>query len=162
MLVPRPGHVDRKVLGAFLEVRAVLDAEMASLAARNRTQADIKAMRSCLARLDDLLHDASRYSLEVNELARLVARASKNPLYLMLAAYNVRVASELESAFAVTRPASREHLNGLHIFVELIARGEAEGARRAVTDFHAWATPRILAAAALASGEPLARVLKER
>lgn len=155
MLVPRPGHVDRRVLGGFLEVRAILDVEMTALAAERRTAADVRAMRALLASMTDTLHDAARYGKASLELARLVARAAKNPLFEMLGAYNVRVATELDSAFSVTRPPSREHLEGLGFLVDLIEKKDAEGARRLVAGFHGWASPRILAAAALASGEPL-------
>jgi GntR family transcriptional regulator, transcriptional repressor for pyruvate dehydrogenase complex len=155
MLVPRPGHVDRRVLGSFLEVRAILDVEMTALAAERRTAADVRAMRALLASMADALHDSARYGKISLEVARLVARAAKNPLFEMLGAYNVRVATELDSAFAVTRPPSREHLEGLGFLVDLIEKKDVEGARRLVSGFHGWASPRILAAAALASGESL-------
>jgi len=161
MLAPQPGRIDRHVLGAFLEVRAVLDVEMTCLAAARRTQADLRAMRAVLVELDDALAEPARYTRLAQELPRLVARASKNPLYEMLAAYNARVANELEAAFSVTRPPSRAHLDGLALLVSVIDKKDADGARRLVQGFHAWATPRILAAAALASGEPLSRLAKE-
>lgn len=161
MLAPRPGRVDRRVLGGFLEVRAILDAEMAQLAADRRTTAEIRAMRACLRQIEDELSNPQLHRERVFELTRLFARATKNPLFEMLAAYNARVATELDAAFSVTRAPSREHLAGLTILVDLIEKKDAAGARRLVEEFHAWARPRILAAAALASGEPLPRVAKE-
>jgi DNA-binding FadR family transcriptional regulator len=145
MLVPKPGRIDRRVLDSFHEVRALVDAE---------------TMRKVLAALEASLRDGPRFGKLVIEMAQLFARASKNPLFEMLAAFNARVVTDLEGAFAATRPASREHVDGLRLLVDLIEAGDAEGARNIVSGFHAWATPRILAAAALANGEPLPTVLE--
>lgn len=161
LLAPRPGHIDRNVLSGFLEVRATLDAQMAELAAERRTAADVKAMRACLAELEGSLADPARYGALVDRMGRLIARATKNPLFEMFAAYNAHVARELGTALLVIRPPSREHTGGLRILVDLIDQKDAATARRMVTEFHAWGTPRILAAASLASGEPLRRIAKE-
>ncbi|MBK6519151.1 MAG: FadR family transcriptional regulator [Polyangiaceae bacterium] len=161
MLLPRPGHVDLSTLGAFLEVRGTLDVEMTALAAERRTAADLKAMRAAIDRLGALLDDGPAYSREVQKLPLLVARATRNPMYEMLAAFNARVVSELEASLVATRPASREQREGLSILVDVIERRDVEGARRAVATFHAWSRPRILASAALASGAPLSSILKE-
>ena len=157
MLAPRPGHVDRSVLHGFLEVRAVLDAEMAGLAAERRTRDDLKALRAILVELEDSLREPARYTRTVNELARLLARATTNPLYEMFAAYNARVATELGGVLNVIRPASAEHVGAVRILVDLIEQRDAAAARRMVGEFHAWGSPRILAAASIASGEPLTR-----
>ena len=137
------------------------DAQMAELAAERRTQADVRAMRGCLAELEESLADPARYGARVDRMARLVARATKNPLYEMFAAYNAHVARELGTALLVIRPPSREHLDGMRILVDVIDQKESAAARRLVTEFHAWGTPRILAAASLASGESLRRIAKE-
>jgi GntR family transcriptional repressor for pyruvate dehydrogenase complex len=160
MLVPKPGRIDRRVLEAFLEVRALLDVEMTALAAARRTEADVRAMRKLLEQLELSLRDGQRYGKLVHEMAWAVARASKNPVFEMLSAFNARVVTDLESAFAATRPASREHFDGLRLLVDLVEAKNVEGAREIVAGFHAWAGPRILAAAALASGEPLPTVLE--
>ena len=161
MLAPRPGHVDRGVLHGFLEVRAVLDAEMAGLAAERRTRDDLKALRGCIQDLEAALREPARDIRTVNELARLLARATKNPLFEMFAAYNARVATELGGVLNVIRPASLEHVGAVRILVDVIEQRDAVAARRFVADFHAWGTPRILAAASIASGEPLKNLAKE-
>mgnify|MGYP000912586855 CR=1 FL=1 len=160
MLVPTPGRIDRRVLEAFLEVRALVDAEMTAIAAERRTDDDLATMRRLLAALEAALREGPRYGRLVNEMAVTLAQASKNPVFIMLSAFNARVVGDLESAFAATRPASREHLDGLRLLVDLIEHRDAAGARELVARFHAWATPRILAAAALASGEPLKTALE--
>jgi GntR family transcriptional repressor for pyruvate dehydrogenase complex len=160
MLVPNPGKIDRKVLESFLEVRSIMDVEMTALAATRRTQADVRALKKLLAEMDAALRDGPRYGRLVHEMGAALARAAKNPVLEMLSAFNARVVTDLESAFAATRPASREHLDGLRLLVELVEAGDAAAARELVANFHAWATPRILAAAALASGEPLKAALE--
>lgn len=160
MLVPSPGKVDRRVLGAFLEVRSIIDAEMTALAAARRTQADLRSMKRILTEMEGALRDGPRYGRLVHEMGAALARAAKNPVFEMLGAFNARVVTDLESAFAATRPASREHLDGMRLLVQLIDGGDAPAARELVANFHAWASPRILAAAALASGEPLTTALR--
>ncbi len=158
LLVPRPGDVDVGVLRSFLEVRAKLDVDMTQAAAANRTQEDIATLRSKMSRLATLIDEPREYVASVHDLTATVARTTKNPVYEMLSAFNSRVVTELEQSLVTTRPPSLEHVAGLQILVELIASGDQEGARAAVTAFHQWATPRILASAALASGKPLSVV----
>lgn len=161
LLVPRPGHVDRKVLSAFLEVRALLDVEMLALAAARRTATDLKAIRALLADLAELVSAPHAFSERVLELPLLVARATKNPVFEMLAAFNGRVISELEGMSIVTRPASPEHVEGLRVMVDILERKDVEGARQVVRAFHEWSIPRILASAALTSGSPPSRPAPE-
>jgi DNA-binding FadR family transcriptional regulator len=162
MLAPRAGHIDQRVLEGFLEVRAVLDAEMSALACERRTQADIRAMRALVSELQASLGDPARYAELGSDVARLVARATKNPLFEMFAAYNARVATELGPVLTITRPPSQEHVDAIRMLVDLVERREADTARRIVTEFHAWGTPRILAAAQLVSGAPLHTIPKEK
>ena len=161
MVVPHPGQVHRKSLEAFLEVRAVLDVEMTALAAAKHTAADIRALRACVTRLTALVDDGPAFAIEQRNVALLVARATKNPMFEMLAAFNLRVVAELEASLVTTRPPSREQVEGLGILVDVIERSEIDVARRMVEAFHAWVTPRILASAAMASGTPLSQILSE-
>ncbi len=154
MLVPRPGHVDRRVLSAFLEVRALLDVEMTALAAERRTQADLKAMRAELAGLAAATIDPRAYAAAVTKLPLLVAHATKNPVFEMLAAFNGRVIGELDAIAIATRPPSREHVEGLGVLIDVIESKDQDAARKMVTAFHTWSIPKILASAALASAAP--------
>lgn len=159
MLVPRTGHVERPVLASFLEVRALLDAEMTVLATRRHDAKDLARLRKKLEEIRSCLGDPPAFARAASEMAFVVARATKNPVYEMLAAFNGRVLSELEAAMVTTRPPSPEHVEGFAVLVEVIASRDEEAARRVVTAFHAWATPRILASVAIASGAPLTEVL---
>lgn len=154
LIVPRPGHADKKALAAFLEVRASMDAEMTELAAERRTQADLKAMRQLLAELAGSMSDRARYSEGILQFSYAMARATKNPLYEMLAAFNGRVVSELEAMSVATRPVSPEHVEALGILVSALEQKDGAAARKMVAAFHEWTTPRILASAALAAPRP--------
>jgi GntR family transcriptional repressor for pyruvate dehydrogenase complex len=161
MLVPRAGHIDKKTLEAFLEIRGLLDVEMIALATERRSAADLKAMRARLAELTELVDDAPAFARSVVEMAFVFARATKNPVFEMFAAFNGRVVRELEQCLVTTRPAPAEHVEGLSVIVDVIEQRDVESARRIVAAFHAWSTPRILASAALAGGASLTQLLEK-
>ena len=78
----------------------------------------------------------------------------------MMVWWHQTVATDLSDIFRVVRPANEPHLQGLSLLVELIRGREVEQVRTLVTAFHEWATPRMLAAAALSTGEPLNDVME--
>lgn len=149
MLTPRPGVVDRTMLAGLLEVRALLDVELSCLAAARRTDEDLRALDAILSELSVLLPEPDAYAAKVSGVARLLARATKNPIFEMLSAWNEIVARDLEPLFAATRPAPAPHYQALVLLVDLVRRREVAGVRELVTAFHAWATPRLLQAADL-------------
>lgn len=173
MLTPRPGVVDRTMLAGLLEVRALLDIELSCLAASRRTEEDLRALDAILARLSALLADPDAYAAEVTGVARLLARATRNPIFEMLSAWNEIVARDLEPLFAATRAAPAPHYQALVLLVDLVRRKEVAGVRELVGAFHAWATPRLLQAADLqrsgdsfpvsvGASEPVARAAAAR
>lgn len=160
MLVPSSGQVDREVLADFLEVRAALDVQMTMLAAERRTEADLARLDAGLERLRDALHDRPRYDHRSALLTREIARAAHNRIFEMMLSWHQTVATDLSDIFRVVRPANEPHLQGLTLMVDLIRRREAEQVRALVTAFHEWATPRLLAAAALSTSEPLTDLME--
>ncbi len=160
MLSPSPGRVDRALLADFLEVRAVLDVEMSMLAATHRTDADLERMDAALARLRESLHDRPRYDRAADALARAIAKAAHNRIFEMMVVWNQAVAADLADIFRVVRPGNEPHLQGLTLLVELVRQREVEQVRTLVSAFHEWATPRMLAAAALSTSEPLSNVME--
>jgi DNA-binding FadR family transcriptional regulator len=121
----------------------------ASLAASRRTDEDLRALDAILAELSSLLAEPDAYAAKASGVARLLARATKNPVFEMLSAWNEIVARDLEPLFAATRPAPAPHYQALVLLVDLVRRREVAGVRELVTAFHAWATPRLLQAADL-------------
>ncbi|MFN7973315.1 MAG: GntR family transcriptional regulator [Acidobacteriota bacterium] len=160
MLVPCPGRIDRRVLASVLEIRAELDAQMTMLAAERRSTDDARQIDRAVRDLRAALARPEEYARRVGEIGRLVARASKNPLFQMLAAWHASVTEELAPLFAVVRPASEAHVEGMALLARLIARRDTRAAGDLVRGFHAWSTPRLMKAAALSHDAPRAR--KER
>jgi GntR family transcriptional repressor for pyruvate dehydrogenase complex len=160
MLVPRAGRVDRAVLEDLLELRAGLDMQMSALAAERRTEEDIAALDAVLAKMGASLRDRQRYDAAALELSRTIARASHNRIFEMMVWWQQTVIVELDDVFRVVRPVNEPHMQGVTALVDQIKRGNVDAVRTLVAAFHAWATPRVLAAAALSSGEPLTREME--
>lgn len=151
MLSPRAGVVDRNVLAGLLEIRASLDIQMVGLAAERRSKSDLAAMDAALERVGEVLAEragAAAYFAAADELSLAMARASKNPLFEMLSAWNRMVVSDLDELFVLVRVPGEPHRQALSLMIDRIRERDVEGARKLVRAFHDWATPRLLAAAA--------------
>ena len=152
-LLVRKGCIDIDFFRGWLEVRAAIDAQMSELAALRRTPADLEALDAALAamRASTSRHDA--FNEATQELAFALARASKNPLFTVLARWHARVVSDLDHVFRTVRSASVPHVAGVEMMLGCIRRCDAAGTKELVTLFHEWATPRLIAAARLANGD---------
>lgn len=159
MLCPRPGQVDIDVFVDLLEVRALIDREMTGLAAARRKPADVAGMRALLKDLEGAVGDYPAFDRIGGELTLRIARASGNRLYEMLAHWNRQVMQDLPHIFKAARPASLPHAQGFAGLVDLIECQDVETVQRVVEGFHHWIRPRLVAAARLANGEPLAAAL---
>lgn len=156
MLVRRDAEgarVDVTVLAGLLEIRAGLDVQMAALAAERRTKADLAALDAEVARARTTAGDPAAFADALAGFALQIARATKNPLFEMMAHWNASITSEHDVVFGTIRSATGPHIEGLAVLAEAIRHKDAEGARQLVGAFHAWATPRLLAAAELANGD---------
>jgi DNA-binding FadR family transcriptional regulator len=161
MLRRKSGVVDIAFLESFLEIRALLDVHICGMAAERRTKADLKALETQLETMRGVAGDEQAYAGASFEFGLRLSRATHNPITVMLSHWNRAVASDLPRIFHVTRAATGPHLEGLALLIEQIRARNGDQARALVTEFHKWATPRMLAAAALENGEPLSRVKKE-
>jgi DNA-binding FadR family transcriptional regulator len=160
MLRGARGTIDLPFFESLLEIRAVLDAQICSLAAGRRTKADLEALAAALESLR-VATDRQQYTDATAQWGLALARATHNPVCEMLSHWNRQVVRELGPVFAAIQPLGGAHLEGLGIMLECIRAKDAERARTMVAAYHAWATPRLLAAASLANGTPLDRVRKE-
>jgi DNA-binding FadR family transcriptional regulator len=152
MLV-RDGKIDLHVFEGWLEIRASLDAQMTELAARRRTAEDLVALEHALARLRASARDPAAFGRETVELSLVLARATQNPLFAVLAQWHASVVADLEHVFLSIRSAAVPHVDGIALLVEQIRARDADAVRKLVTAFHEWATPRLLASARLANGD---------
>ena len=165
MLRGADGRLDVALLRDFLEVRAQLDEQMCVLAATNRGDEDLAALDRIIERLEAVV-DASSAEARVefydlcDELARGMASASKNRIFQMLVWWNQQVAEELREVFRTSRPGNRPHLDGMRLLVEMVRAGQPEQVRTLIRAFHDWASPRLVAAAALNNGESASMVME--
>jgi len=161
MLFPEPGVTDARALRELLEIRARLDIEMTGLAAERHTLEDMVRVDRCVERLAGCLGEPERYACAMDDLAQALAAATHNRIYQMLVHWHERVRVDLPELQMVVRLANAPHLQGVRFMVELVRQGEANEVRSFVAAVHEWATPRILAAAALVRGGSIETVMEE-
>ncbi len=152
-MLQQGGHIDLDVFAGWLEIRAVLDVQMSMLACARRSAADLDALAERLAALTAAARDPQAFSRESLDFSLVLARATHNPLYLVLAQWHASVVVDLEHVFLTIRTAGVPHVAGIGLLVECIRKKDAVQAKELVETFHAWASPRLLAAARLANGE---------
>lgn len=152
LLVPAPGRIDRRVLEGLLEVRAELDVKMNVLAARRRTKADLDTLERALAHARASLGDPSAYAARSVEVPLALAAATQNPVFVMLAHWNRVVSADLDELFRTVRPATEPHFQGLTVLVDLVRKKDEAAIEELTRAFHAWALPRLVAAADLVEG----------
>ena len=152
-LLLHAGRVDLDVFSGWLEIRAALDAEMTAAAAARRTADDLDAFDRALVQLRRAADDPPSFGDAIVTFSRALARATHNPLYLVLAQWHASVVIDLEPVFLTIRTAGGPHVEGIALLVECIRRKDAAAARELVVSFHGWATPRLLATARLVNGE---------
>lgn len=153
------GKIDLAFLESLLEIRASLDVLICGWAAERRKKQDLVALEQHVEKMASLGSDGDAYTEAGFEFGLILAKATHNPVAVMLSHWNRAVARDLPHVFGVARAAAGPHLEGLRLLLDRFKARDAEQARALVTAFHAWASPRILAAAALANGEPMARFL---
>ncbi len=158
MLAPPDGGVDLQVLRDLLEVRASLDIEMSGLAAQRRNEADVRRLIFACARVRDALGDPALFEAKLSAFTLEIARAAHNQLFVMLVHWQSHVLEDLADIVSVSRPPTEPHVRGVELLLEVVRRGDADLARRVAGEYHDWAGPRILAAAALRSGVPLSQI----
>ncbi len=156
------GKIDLAFLESLLELRANLDVLICTWAAERRKKADLDALEKQLEVMRKLSSDGDAYMEATFELGLMLARATHNPVALMLSHWNRAVAADLPHVFGVARATAGPHLEGLGMLLEAMRAREVDKVRTLITAFHDWASPRILAAAALANGEPVSRVKPSR
>lgn len=161
MLRPEPSRIDLAVLQGVLDTRSTLDAHMMELVCANRTKADVQLLEAALAKVETNKGVIDAYMGAHAELSLALARATHNPIYPMLAHWNRRVVAELADLFRPIFAGAEAHAAGLGMLLGCIKKRDGAAARELVTTFHAWLNPRLLAAAALANGEPVRAALKE-
>lgn len=134
--VPGSGDLDRDQLRGVYELRMELEGGAAALAARRRTEADLRAMRGHLDALEQSLYhpvDGVEHDLAFHVA---VASATGNPYYRSLLQYlNLQLRSAVQAARDHTLqslPGQPETVHREHLAVfEAVRAGDPAAARRA-------------------------------
>lgn len=116
----------------LVEVRELLEVEIAGLAALRAADAEIEAMRAAVEQMDESLHDANAFILADNCFHQALAQATQNTLILILINSIVNLLSEQrKQIFAVEGGPQRGQIHHKRILESVIQR-DAEAARAAM------------------------------
>ena len=116
----------------LVEVREILETEIAALAAARATEDEIAAMREAIRVMDVSLSDADAYIAADNQFHRALAKATQNSLILILIDSIVNPLSEQRKhIFAVEGGPERGQFHHRRI-LESISRRNPENARAAM------------------------------
>jgi GntR family transcriptional regulator, transcriptional repressor for pyruvate dehydrogenase complex len=143
MLFPEPGKIDRAMLAELLEIRAVLDAEMARLAATRRTRAELAELERLVDCIAGTEPGTPESTLAIEDFGLALARASHNRLFEMLSHWHRQIAPDLGPALATLRALNAAR-GGHRILLAAIRARDADTAHELVTAYHTWATEQVL------------------
>jgi DNA-binding FadR family transcriptional regulator len=116
----------------LMEVREMLEPEIAALAARRATQDQVTAMQEAVQAMDASLQDADAYIAADNQFHRALAQGTQNVLMLALADSIVDLLSEQrKQIFAVEGGTVRGQLNHKRL-LDAIRHHDPEAARQAM------------------------------
>ncbi len=117
---------------SLVEVREILEPEIAALAAVRATEEHIAAMQEAVAIMDANLNDADAYITADNDFHRALAEGTQNVLILALVDSIVDLLSEQRKLiFSVTGGPQRGQIHHKHI-LEAIVQHNPEAARQAM------------------------------
>ena len=122
-----------EALAMLHEVRTMLEVQVAGVAARARTDADVAAMREAAAAMDHAIEPLTRATADV-AFHRRIAESTHNELYVVL--LDSIEDPLLDIRLATLRLADRlpDAVAGHRHVVDAIAAGDVAGARDAMTD----------------------------
>lgn len=116
----------------LVEVRGILETEIAALAAARATEKEIAAMREAVRIMDESLNDADTYIAADNRFHEALARATQNALIIILVNSIVNLLSEQrKQVFQVEGGPQRGQVHHKRILDSVIRR-EPEAARSAM------------------------------
>src|ERR1700730_2031928 len=116
----------------LVEVREILETEIAALAAARATEKEIDGMREAVKIMDESLNNANQYIAADNRFHEALARATQNTLIFILINSIVNLLSEQrKQIFQVEGGPQRGQVHHKHI-LESVTRRESEAARSAM------------------------------
>lgn len=116
----------------LVEVREILEIEIAGLAAARATEGEIGALRKAIEIMDENLHDADAFIAADNSFHEALARATQNTLIFILINSIVHLLSEQrKQVFEIEGGPQRGQLHHKRILESILAR-DPEAARMAM------------------------------
>src|SRR5437870_8536637 len=107
----------------LVEVREILETEIAALAAARATEKEVAAMHEAVKVMDESLNDAQAFIAADNNFHEALAQATQNTLILILVNSIVNLLSEQrKQIFDVEGGPQRGHINHKRIFESVIRR----------------------------------------
>jgi len=155
MLVPGGKRVDAEVLRSILEVRAQIDEQMNAIAAERRNDADLAALAAATDVMESSLGSASRFAAAAEAFGLTIARATHNPIFVMMVNWQRHIFRDLEPLLGLARVPSDAHVQGARALVLALRARDVETARALTRAFHQYAVPVLLAGATRAEAPPL-------
>ena len=116
----------------LVEVREILEVEIAGLAAARTTEREIAELREAVAAMDASLADADAFIVADNQFHEILARATQNPLILVLINSIVGLLSEQrKQIFRIEGGPQRGQIHHKNI-LDCVTRHDIESARIAM------------------------------
>ena len=116
----------------LVEVREILEAEIAALAAARATEEEISAMREAVKVMDENLKDAAAFIAADNNFHQALAKATQNPLILILVDSIVNLLSEQRMQISKVEGGTQRGQFHHKRILESVVRREPEAARAAM------------------------------
>jgi GntR family transcriptional repressor for pyruvate dehydrogenase complex len=121
-----------KSLAEIIEIREILEPEIAALAAHRATPEDVKAMEHAVALMNENLEDIHKYVHEDHSFHLTLAEATKNIIIPRLIASIVDLLHELREKIALTDGARERGQEHHYDIINAIKAKDPEAARAAM------------------------------
>src|SRR5579884_662229 len=129
-LMMRVGHAS--ISQNLVEVREILEPEIAALAAIRATEEHISAMRSAVETMDASLQDAESYITADNAFHQALARGTQNVLILALVDSIVDLLSEQRKQIFMVQGGPERGQQHHKMILDAVIRRDAQAAREAM------------------------------
>lgn len=116
----------------LVEVREILEVEIAGLAAARATTSEIDALRAAVQCMDENLHNADAFIAADNQFHEALARATQNPIILILVNSIVNLLSEQRKQVFDTNGGPQRGQVHHKSILECVIRHDSEAARAAM------------------------------
>ncbi|WP_433892650.1 FadR/GntR family transcriptional regulator [Streptomyces sp. CA-111067] len=137
-------HPTPEIFEQLMDVRMMLEPELARLAAHSMDEQELAAMRELLERSAGRLDDPDRFLEEDVRFHQLIVDASGNWIARAIMA---KIEQPLRSGRRLTNtiPHALEQAQGAHLLIyQRLLAADAEGAGRAMTDHLSWSREQLL------------------